>query len=96
MLAKAGIVGMNVGVNDASAPPDVPSIRACLAGEIAVPFIWRDEASGTEVLAAFHPGGCTSDRKRHPMPFARPGAEPLNPPGLVSCPRVLYAWGQTE
>lgn len=37
-----------VGVNGASAPPAVPANR---------PFVWRDEASGTSLLAMWHPGG---------------------------------------
>ena len=52
-----GVYGINVGVNDASAPVDVPSIRACKAGEISTPFIWADEQSNTSVIASFHPGG---------------------------------------
>ena len=55
-LAEAGVIGVNVGINGASAPADVPSVRACLNGEMSVPFLWRDEATDTSVIAAFHPG----------------------------------------
>ena len=50
------MIGINVGINDASAPVDVPSVRACLRGEIAQPFVWRDNATDTSVIASFHPG----------------------------------------
>ena len=57
LLAKANVSGINVGVNDASAPIDVPSVRACINGELPTPFVWKDEASNTSVIASFHPGG---------------------------------------
>lgn len=39
---------LTVGVNAASAPPAVPK---------NTPFIWRDEPSGKQLLAMWHPGG---------------------------------------
>lgn len=38
---------LSVGVNAASAPPGVPK---------TAPFVWRDVASGSELLAMWHPG----------------------------------------
>jgi hypothetical protein len=45
-LLENGIIGISVGVNGASTPPNVPPA-----------FVWRDEASGAEVLALWHPFG---------------------------------------
>lgn len=47
-MAAQGIKAVNVGVNHGSAPPGVPKDE---------PFVWRDLASGTQVLAFWHPGG---------------------------------------
>ena len=41
-----------VGVNGGSAPPAVPK---------NTPFIWRDEPSGKQLLAMWHPGGYSGD-----------------------------------
>ncbi|WIA38239.1 hypothetical protein OEZ86_001582 [Tetradesmus obliquus] len=48
VLAAKGIKAVSVGVNPGSAPPGVPMFT---------PFIWRDEASGTQLLAFWRPGG---------------------------------------
>ena len=37
-----------MGVNGGSAPPDVP---------FNTPFIWRDQGTGTQLFAFWHPGG---------------------------------------
>jgi hypothetical protein len=57
LLARAGVLGINIGVNDASAPVGVPSVMSCMHGELAQPFVWADKHSNTSVLAAWHPGG---------------------------------------
>lgn len=56
-LAAVGGLGVQVGVNTNSAPPAVPGVAATAAGAPARAFIWRDEASGKEVLASWHAGG---------------------------------------
>ncbi len=43
LLAEAGITFLNIGVNPASAVPDVPPV-----------FVWRDEASATELIVMYH------------------------------------------
>ncbi|KAF6263057.1 hypothetical protein COO60DRAFT_1635480 [Scenedesmus sp. NREL 46B-D3] len=48
VLAAKGVKAVSVGVNPGSAPPGVPMFT---------PFIWRDEASGTQLLAFWRPGG---------------------------------------
>lgn len=48
ILVSKGIKAISVGVNAGSAPPGVPKYT---------PFIWRDEPSGTQILAFWHPGG---------------------------------------
>ncbi|WIA20109.1 hypothetical protein OEZ85_005961 [Tetradesmus obliquus] len=48
VLASKGVRGITGGVNAFSAPPGVPK---------NTPFIWRDEESGTQLLAMWHPGG---------------------------------------
>ena len=47
VLASRGVRGVTGGVNAFSAPPGVPK---------NTPFIWRDEESGTQLLAMWHPG----------------------------------------
>eukprot|EP01047_Picozoa_sp_COSAG01_P064227 COSAG01_NODE_8462_length_2777_cov_3.963032_3_plen_74_part_00 len=44
LLAQAGVKGVTVGENGACAPVNVPNI-----------FLWRDNATSTEVIALFHP-----------------------------------------
>jgi hypothetical protein len=56
LLHEAGVIGINVGINDASAPVAVPSVAKCMNGEISTPFLWRDNATNTSVIASFHPG----------------------------------------
>ncbi|KAF6255451.1 hypothetical protein COO60DRAFT_212733 [Scenedesmus sp. NREL 46B-D3] len=48
VLAAQGVRGITGGVNAFSAPPGVPK---------NTPFVWRDEQSGTQLLAMWHPGG---------------------------------------
>ena len=43
LLAEAGIRLLHIGVNPASSVPDVPPI-----------FLWRDEASSTDVIVIYH------------------------------------------
>ena len=57
LLVAAGVKGINVGINPASAPLGVPSVAACESDGLATPFVWLDEGSNSSVLAAFHPGG---------------------------------------
>lgn len=59
LLAGAGALGVSVGVNDGSPAPIVPSTVDCYSGfrQVRTPFLWRDAASGTDVVADFHPGG---------------------------------------
>jgi hypothetical protein len=45
LLAEAGIKFLHIGVNQASTPPDVPDV-----------FVWRDEASNTDVIVMYHKG----------------------------------------
>jgi hypothetical protein len=40
--------GISVGVNGGSAPPGVPR---------STPFLWRDVASGAQLIAMWHAGG---------------------------------------
>ena len=47
ILADEGVRAVTIGVNGGSAPPGVPKNS---------PFIWRDEASGAELLTVLHPG----------------------------------------
>ncbi len=43
LLHEAGVRFLHIGVNQASSVPDVPPL-----------FVWRDEASGTDLLVAYH------------------------------------------
>lgn len=47
ILTAEGVRAVTIGVNGGSAPPGVPK---------NTPFIWRDEASGTELVTVLHPG----------------------------------------
>ncbi len=46
LLAKAGIKFLHIGVNSASTAPDVPPV-----------FVWRDQASQSEVIVMYHKEG---------------------------------------
>ena len=46
MLAKYGFKGLTVGSNGADYPPQVPKLH-----------LWRDPATDTEVVVAYHPYG---------------------------------------
>jgi hypothetical protein len=48
VLVGKGVRAVSVGVNPGSAPPGVPQYT---------PFIWRDEESGTQLIAFWRPGG---------------------------------------
>jgi hypothetical protein len=56
LLHEAGVIGINVGINGASAPVAVPSVAKCTNGEISTPFLWRDNSTNTSTIASFHPG----------------------------------------
>lgn len=43
LLAEAGVEFLHIGVNEASAVPDVPPV-----------FVWLDEASGTQIVVAYN------------------------------------------
>eukprot|EP00887_Chlorella_sp_A99_P001854 scaffold19.g1854.t1 len=51
-LAWEGVRALSVGVNAGSAPPAVP---------FNAPFWWRDEPSGAQLLAFWHPGGYSGE-----------------------------------
>ena len=44
LMADAGLEFLHIGVNPGSAVPDVPPV-----------FVWRDEASGHEIVVMYHP-----------------------------------------
>ncbi|KAI8469213.1 MAG: hypothetical protein J3K34DRAFT_459474 [Monoraphidium minutum] len=48
VFASRGVRALTCGVNGFSAPPAVPK---------RTPFVWRDDASGAEVVAMWHEGG---------------------------------------
>ena len=47
ILARSGVDALTVGCNGAGAPPGVPKDQ---------PFLWRDEGSGTQIIAMWHAG----------------------------------------
>ena len=59
LLARKGVIGLSIGVNDGSPAPIVPSTRACVSGkrQVRTPFRWLDQASGESILVDMHPGG---------------------------------------
>ena len=60
VLVDRGVFGISIGANDGSPPPIVPSTVDCYAKglhQVRTPFVWRDEASGKEVIMDIHPGG---------------------------------------
>lgn len=52
LLRRRGVHALSVGVNGVSAPPGVPK---------NTPFWWRDEPSGEQLLAFWHPGRAGGD-----------------------------------
>ena len=100
-LARAGVTAVSVGVNDGSPAPVLPSTVDCSVGgfhQIRQPFVWRDEASGTEVLADYHPGGyggvlpLNPDDKHDEPYYSRDGVlcDCTGVPGLDEI--MCYAW----
>eukprot|EP00040_Diaphanoeca_grandis_P025095 m.138598 g.138598 ORF g.138598 m.138598 type:complete len:904 (+) comp30005_c0_seq1:320-3031(+) len=73
LLSKAGVRAVSVGENGACAPVNVPPI-----------FLWRDNATDTDVIAMFHPHGYGSARRRRQTPstlsdlFEEDGTEGLH------------------
>ena len=59
LLSKYGVKGVTVGENGACAPVNVPNI-----------FLWRDNATDTEVVALFHPHGYGLEAESDPAPAA--------------------------
>eukprot|EP00039_Didymoeca_costata_P002226 m.58377 g.58377 ORF g.58377 m.58377 type:complete len:810 (+) comp11178_c0_seq1:90-2519(+) len=60
VLVKNNVTGISIGANDGSPPPIVPSVFDCYVDgkhQVRTPFVWRDEASDTEVIMDIHPGG---------------------------------------
>jgi hypothetical protein len=60
-----GVKVLSVGVNGGSAPPAVPH---------NVPFLWRDEATSSEIIAMWHPGD--DPDPDHPDLFRNPSLKP--------------------
>jgi len=65
LLAASGVRALSVGVNWGSAPPGVPKSE---------PFIWRDEASGTELIAMWHEGEGACGHLQPMVPSQQSGA----------------------
>ncbi len=60
VLARNNVFGISIGANDGSPPPIVPSTVDCYVNgkhKIRSPFLWRDEATDSEVIVDIHPGG---------------------------------------
>lgn len=53
--AEAGIEALHVGVNDFSRPPAVPQVSPPLYAPVS-PFVWRDTASGADVVCYWSSG----------------------------------------
>ena len=73
VLARAGVKGVSVGENPSVTPVNVPNI-----------FLWRDNSSGTEVIALFHKRGyggcfnCGRRRRRRLQPGDFGGPQPAD------------------
>lgn len=52
-----GVKMLSVGVNGGSAPPAVPHNQ---------PFLWRDEATNSQIIAMWHPGAHRPASLRRP------------------------------
>ena len=96
LLVAAGVKGINVGINPASAPLGVPSVAACESDGLATPFVWLDEGSNSSVLAAFHPGGYGGIGGDSPNLncdcLAAPGLDEVSCVLLVQVANNLSAW----
>ena len=57
LLAKAGVHTVSIGANGGSASPDLPGYKASRDAILSTPFVWQDVASGSSVIAHWHPGG---------------------------------------
>ena len=83
ILAGQGIKAVTVGTNGGCAPPDVPHNTT---------FVWRDEASGTHILAMWHPGANFLACTNHPdaFPKAMYAAECIL--NSTKIPRFQHEW----
>ena len=77
---------ISVGVNGASATPDVP---------LNAPFVWRDEASDSQVLAFWHPRGYGGETlyKGHTLPLT-PAEDCVHTPAHADGGRdiLCFSW----
>ena len=57
LLSAAGVSAISVGANGGSAAPLLPGYNLSRLSQLPTPFVWRDKASSTSVIAHWHPGG---------------------------------------
>ena len=57
LLAKHGVHSVSIGANGGSASPAVPGYMSSRNATLSTPFVWSDRASGSSVVAHWHPGG---------------------------------------
>ena len=58
LLAKSGVHSISIGANGGSAAPDLPGYTSSREATLSTPFVWKDTASGSSIVAHWHPGGC--------------------------------------
>eukprot|EP00892_Ulva_mutabilis_P005410 jgi/Ulvmu1/3240/UM150_0013.1 len=77
---------VSVGVNSASAPPDVP---------LNTPFVWREEATDSQLIAFWHAGGYGGETvyKGHTLPLT-PAGDCVRTPARASGSRdiLCFSW----
>jgi len=85
LLAKSGVHSISIGANGGSASPDLPGYTSSREATLSTPFVWKDTASGSSVVAHWHPGGCKQKaiRSRFAALFhlAKPEASPFQTAG---------------
>jgi hypothetical protein len=57
LLSAAGVHSVSIGANGGSASPHLPGYLSSREATLSTPFVWRDAASGSSVVAHWHPGG---------------------------------------
>ena len=81
LLRRAGVQAVSVGVNGGSAPPGVPHNTA---------FLWRDEASGEQMYAMWHPGGYGGQQTGGLYPYVSYAGDCVVTPGWETA--LCFAW----
>lgn len=89
LVNQEEVRALSVGVDPASAPPGVPHNE---------PFIWRDETTGAQLIAMWHPRGYGAASGPHGAALSPPEECVYSPPNAASGGRhiLCFSWRGTN